>query len=68
MESLQRETPRDQNLTGLRFATESRGEIRHAADRPIVPASLEADGTDRCIALPEADPELEFEPGTPSCN
>ena len=52
---------RGKDLPGFRLGTESRGEIGHGADRAIVPAPFESDGTDRRIALGDADAEREIE-------
>src|SRR5207253_7490088 len=55
-----REQPlRDQDLAGPGLTAEARGEIRHGADGSIVPASFEADGANRRVALRDPDAEVE---------
>src|SRR5262245_5717647 len=53
---------RDQNLTGLGLAAQTRGKIRDGADRTIVQASLETHRADRRVALRDAGAEIQLEP------
>src|SRR5258705_2822146 len=53
---------RNEDLAGLGLAAETGGEVSDGADRSVVPATLEADGADRGVALGDADAEAELEP------
>src|SRR5690242_12789620 len=44
-----------EDLARFGFTTQARGEIRDVADRCVVPPPFEADGTERCIPLRDAD-------------
>src|SRR3954467_8571996 len=50
-----------ENLAGLRFRAKASGEIRDVTDGSVVPATFEADRTERRIALRDADAEAEVE-------
>src|SRR5207249_1892428 len=55
------EPARDEDLAAARLAAQPRGEVGHGADRPVVPAPLEADGAERRVALRDADAEVQVE-------
>src|SRR5262245_58212090 len=56
---------RYQDLPGTGLAAQPRREVGHRADRPIVPAPLEADGADGRVTLRDPGPEREIEPVLP---
>src|SRR5687768_4975430 len=47
----------EQNLAGARLAAQARRQVRHVADRGILPALLEADYPEGGLALGDADSE-----------
>ena len=50
----------DQNLSGLGLTTQPCREIRHRADRTVIPAPLVADRANRGITLRDANAEFEL--------
>src|SRR5437868_7198236 len=50
----------DQNLSGLGLTTQPCREIRHRADRTVIPAPLVADRANRGITLRDANAEFEI--------
>src|SRR5262245_29798592 len=52
----------DEDFPALGLAAEPGGEVGDGADRPVVPASLEADGTDGRVAFGDPDAQREVVP------
>ena len=50
----------EDDLAGARRAAQARREVRHVADRRVLPALLEADHAERRLALRDADAEADL--------
>ena len=49
----------NEDLTGLGFIAKSRGDVGYCTDRRVIPAPLKSNGSKRCKAMGDADPEAE---------
>src|SRR3954470_13405711 len=52
----------EDDLAGVRVTAEARREVRHVADRGVLPAVLEADHAERRLALRDADAQADGVP------
>ena len=50
---------RSETGSWFRLTTERRGQVANRADGPILPTAFEADGSESCISLRDADAEIE---------
>src|ERR1044072_6908771 len=55
---------RDQDLAGLRFATQPRREVGHCPDDAVIPSTFESDGSNRRVPRRHPDPAIQVVPAT----